>query len=361
MTEGRKAEPTDSLHLDPRKGLFRTALAGRGRSLREAFASLESSSHVEKVERHAGHNLFGARVNLTAAEGEGYWEFTRIRDDIYIVVENFAYKDPRVEILPGDGLVQFYFKLTGDLTMGVTHANPLRLNRPSLLIYRQPNGIEIDEWTAPSARERCVAIYIRPQFLVDTFVDGAEDVPPQLHSLMFAASDSKIEYCQLPLRAQMYEVASKLVDSPSSGALGLVYREALALELLCVAMDGVRALTGSSPSEQYSQRELRCLQTARHMLAKRLAEPPTIRQVARTTGLSETTLKKGFKAIYGETIFDYSLRCRMQQALSLLRDECLKVNQVAEAVGFRHATSFATSFRRHFGIRPKDMRLSRRR
>jgi hypothetical protein len=111
MTETRKAQWADGPRLDPGKGLFRTTLAGRGRSLREAFSNLENSHHVGRVERHLGRDLFGARVNLTAAEGAGYWEFTRVRDDIYIVVENFAYKDPRVEILPGDGLVQFYFKL----------------------------------------------------------------------------------------------------------------------------------------------------------------------------------------------------------------------------------------------------------
>lgn len=321
---------------------------------------LENSHEVEGVERNVSCDLFGVRVHLMAVDGEGYWDFTRVRDDMYIVVENFAYKDPRVEILPGDGLVQFYFKLTGDLTMGVTHGDPLRLNRPSLLIYRQPRGVEISEWTAPRAHERCVAINIRPQFFVDTFVDRAYGLPPQLHSLLFSASDSKIEYYQLPLRAPMYEVASKLVGIPLSGCLGLVYREALALELLCLAMDAVRALTGT-PCEQYSQRELRCLQVARHMLETRLTEPPTIRQVARAAGLSETILKKGFKAVYGDTIFDYSLRCRMQQALSLLRDECLNVSQVAEIVGFRHTTSFATSFKRHFGIRPKDVRQSRQR
>ena len=67
-------------------------------------------------------------------------------------------------------------------------------------------------------------------------------------------------------------------------------------------------------------------------------------------------LGPGFKAVFGETIFDFSLRCRMQHALQLLRDERTQVARVAEAVGYRHQTSFATAFRRHFGLRPKDVR-----
>lgn len=75
--------------------------------------------------------------------------------------------------------------------------------------------------------------------------------------------------------------------------------------------------------------------------------------------MNETTLKKGFKAIFGETPFDFSVRCRMQQALVLLREESMSVARVAEAVGYRHQTSFATAFLRHFGMRPKDVRQSK--
>jgi len=49
----------------------------------------------------------------------------------------------------------------------------------------------------------------------------------------------------------------------------------------------------------------------------------------------------------------------MQHALTLFRERSLSVAQVADAVGYRHQTSFATAFRRHFGMRPKDVRRTR--
>jgi AraC-like DNA-binding protein len=42
--------------------------------------------------------------------------------------------------------------------------------------------------------------------------------------------------------------------------------------------------------------------------------------------------------------------------MGLLRDKQKQVARVAEAVGYGHQTSFATAFRRHFGMRPKDVR-----
>lgn len=345
--------------IDLSKGLFRANLAGQGRTLGDAFANLERAHGVERLTRHVGRNLFGCRVRLNSDEGQGHWDFLRIRGDIYVVAGDFAYKDPRVELLSGDGLVQFYFKLSGDLTMAITRAEALRLNKPSLLIYHQPLGTEVSEWTAPSSHERFVCINVLPQALIDIFASESGALPPQLEALIQRGSGKEIHYFQVTLSAEMFDLARKVVDSPHAGALGLVYTEALVMQLLCAAVGGIESVSGA-PSEQYTQREMRCLQSARAMLMSQLSRPPTIRQVARAAGINETTLKHGFKAIFGETIFEFSVRCRMQHALTLLREQRMSVSEVGEAVGYRHQTSFATAFRRHFGMRPKDVRRGRK-
>jgi AraC-like DNA-binding protein len=346
---GQHSMPTGSA------GLFRALLAGPGRSLAEAFANLERAPGVQQVTRHPRRNLVGARVALTPEEGQGYWELTQIGQDVYVIVENFAYKDPRVEIVPGDGLIQFYFKLSGDLTMEVSRTEPLRLNRPSLLVFTQPAGLDLQEWTAPSARERCVAIALRACYLVDNFLTSIVDAPPQLQALILGAP-GQLRYCQLPLSTQMFEIATRLVNKPYTGTLGLLHTEALTLELLCTGVAGFNALA-HSPSQEYSEHDLRCLHAARNLLMKQLSPAPTIRQVARAVGMNDTSLKRGFRAVFGETVFAFSVRCRMQQALTLLlRERRLPVGRVAEAVGYSHQTSFATAFRRHFGLCPKDAR-----
>src|SRR5467141_2502893 len=104
----------------------------------------------------------------------------------------------------------------------------------------------------------------------------------------------------------MFEIAAKLVDNPYSGAVRLVYTDAITLELLCAAVHGFATLS-QTPSEEYSERDLRCLNAARALLLKQLSPAPTIRQVARVAGMNETSRKHGFKAVFGETIFDFSV------------------------------------------------------
>ena len=338
-------------------GLFRAALAGRGHTLAEAFANLERAPGIQRLWRHPQLHILGARIMLEEQEGEGYWELTQIGDDVYVVVENFAYRDPRAELVPGDGMIQFYFKLSGDLTLGVSRTEPLRLNRPSLLVYNQPKGVDLDEWTAPGARERCVAITVRAGYLINNFVDSSVAAPAPLAALV-SGTPGEVKYCQLPLSATMFECAKRLVENPYIGTLGLVHTQALTLELLCMAVAAFGNLT-DAPTHEFSDRDLRCLQTARSVLMKQFAPVPTIRQVARAAGMNDTYLKRSFKAVYGETIFDFSVRCRMQHALTLLRERRMTVAQVAQSVGYSHQTSFATAFRRHFGLKPKEVRTPR--
>lgn len=341
------------------QGLWRTILAGPGRSLADAFANLERAPQVERVSRHTNRDLLSARVTLSPAEGEGYWELTRIRNDLYVILLNFAYKDPRFEIVPGDGLVQFNFKVSGDMTYEISRSGRLRFNRPSLHVWRQPPGVEMREWTAPSARERTVAISVRPEFLMEHFLDAPTEVPPRLRTFV-SQSRGDVDYCQVPLTAPMIDVTEKLLDNPYTGALALTYVETLTLELLCLALGNFCSLP-DRPSEQYSQRELRCLSGARELLLKEFAPAPSLQKIARSVGLSEKALTRGFKAVYGETVADFSLRCRMQHALLLLRDQHWSVDRVSEAVGYSQPTSFATAFRRHFGMRPMDVKRSKRR
>jgi len=350
---GRRADAKDDIRAQ-NVGLIRTILAGAGRTLADAFANLEHAPEVERMTRHPKRGLLGARITLPPDEGEGYWDLTRIRDDIYVVVANFAYKDLRVELVPGDGLVQFNFKLSGDMSLAVSRTEPLRWNRPSMLVWAQPTGVDISEWTAASARERYIIISIRPEFLAEHFLTSSVDAPQQLQDFVSNKRD-KIIYTQRPLSSQTFDVTTRLINNPFTGTLALVYTEALALELLCCAVQSFAATSGG-PTEQYTERELKCLHMARGILSRQLAPPPTITKLARIVGMAKSTLTKGFKAVFGETILDFSLGCRMRHAMALMRDQSYSVAKASEAVGYAHPTSFTTAFRRHFGMRPIDVR-----
>ncbi len=316
--------------------------------------NLEHSPQVDRVLRHSERDLVSARVTLRPEEGQGYWELTRIRNDLYVILSDFSYTRARFERVPGDGLVQFNFKLSGDLTYALSDPGPLRFTRPALHMWRQPTGIDMQEWTAPSSHERMVTFSARPQFL-QQFLHAAGHGETSSRLRAFISEPSgRVDFCQLALTPPMVGILTQVLNNPYQGMLYLIYQEALIHQLLCVAVAELAAPT--QPAAPYSQRELGSLEAARKLLAEQLTPVPTLRKVARSVGLSERALTRAFKAVYGETVFDFSLRCRMQHAMSLLRDRRWSVDRVSEAVGYAHPTSFATAFRRQFGLRPIDVK-----
>jgi AraC-like DNA-binding protein len=357
--DATKADVSDSPAECMGSGLFRTQPGDAGSTLSEALESLDGAAAVQEVTRHAPRNLLGARTNLSPGRGRGHFEWMQMGDDMYVVAGDLAYRDLHVELARGSGLIQVYFHLSGDLTMEANGQQRLHLNRPKFLIYTQPGGVDVRKSIAPNTPERWrwVAISLRPKFLVDNFFGSGAAVPPQLRALVSGFS-SGLQHRQSFLSIRMFELAKRLVDHSYSGRLALIHTEALALELLCTAvaeLDG----TPSSLNGKYGERELRCLNNARELLTTQLASALTIREVARAAGMNETTLKRGFREMFGETMFDYSVRCRMQQAMLLLREKRMPVARVAEAVGYSHQTSFTNAFRRHYGVCPKDTRPPR--
>jgi AraC-like DNA-binding protein len=87
-------------------------------------------------------------------------------------------------------------------------------------------------------------------------------------------------------------------------------RRPLTLELLCAAVSSFRSLLTTFPND-YTERTLRCLQAARSLPTLQFSPAPKIHKIARQLGITETALTRGFKAIYGETKFEFRLCCRM--------------------------------------------------
>lgn len=96
------------------------------------------------------------------------------------------------------------------------------------------------------------------------------------------------------------------------------------------------------------------IQKAEQLILANLQQPLTIPQLAQKVGLNQCYLKKGFKELYGTTIYDYVQEQRMVQAKVLLGNPQLSIAQIADMIGFSNANSFSTAFKRIVGMQPSE-------
>lgn len=94
---------------------------------------------------------------------------------------------------------------------------------------------------------------------------------------------------------------------------------------------------------------------AREILIQHIGEPITIKELSRKVAINECYLKKGFKEMFGTTIFDFYQSQRMEHAKYLLYEKGMSVTDVALLLGYSSISHFSTAFKKHTGIKPCEL------
>lgn len=343
--------------VEDQLGLFRTEVLGASpaRTVCNLFADLRRLNRGELIAENPERHLQGTRLIIDRTQGDASWELYRLDQELYVVAADGLYNTPRIETVPGEGLVEFHLRLSGILEMTLPgRSHPVVVAGPRLLVMYQPPHVNVSERVMPKLRDTGISLYCRPEFLRELTRRNGIMRWPLLEEIQAHDPDS-VWYRVADLSPMLLYIGTSLLSSPYRKGIRLLHAEAKALELLCEVL--------ASAQQDYelqcpaaSQTELRQLDSARWMLAKHLSTPMRIRDIARTIGMSESKLKRSFKSRFGATVFDYGFECRMRHALELLRCKRMSVGQVAYAVGYRHQTSFTSAFRDFFGFLPSEAR-----
>ena len=94
---------------------------------------------------------------------------------------------------------------------------------------------------------------------------------------------------------------------------------------------------------------------AREVLIQHIGEPITIKELSRKVAINECYLKKGFKEMFGTTIFDFYQGQRMEHARYLLYEKGLSVTDVSMMLGYSSISHFSTAFKKHTGLKPCEL------
>ena len=111
------------------------------------------------------------------------------------------------------------------------------------------------------------------------------------------------------------------------------------------------------PNEANLREYIRRVCRAMDYISARLAENPTLDEIAESAAFSKYHFHRVFKGVTGETVADFTRRLRLERAAQhLLFDMNRDVTDIAFDVGFSSSQNFATAFRRHFGKSPSEFR-----
>jgi AraC-like DNA-binding protein len=74
----------------------------------------------------------------------------------------------------------------------------------------------------------------------------------------------------------------------------------------------------------------------------------TLRELAHEVGANDYNQRKHFKLVYGQTVFGFLHDYKMEIAKAILLDPTIKISDLSEQLGYKHATRFSVTFKKHF-------------
>jgi AraC-like DNA-binding protein len=164
----------------------------------------------------------------------------------------------------------------------------------------------------------------------------------------------------LPLCAKTRMVLEGLLNHNYSGSLENIFINAQMQMLLLYSMD---CMLGDKDVESFNckflanEADREKIVKAREVLLQHIGEPITIKELSRKVAINECYLKKGFKEMFGTTVFDFYQSQRMEHAKYLLYEKGLNVTEVSVMLGYSSISHFSTAFKKHTGLKPCELLL----
>ena len=130
--------------------------------------------------------------------------------------------------------------------------------------------------------------------------------------------------------------------------------EALVFQTVANLMTHGRA----APGRDATQAEQRRVRQVAHYLDSAFAEPITLDQMAEQANLSRFHFIRVFREVIGETPRKHLIAARLRAAADRLLETREPVISVALNTGFNDVSHFTNSFRRAFGLSPRQLRAT---
>jgi AraC-like DNA-binding protein len=155
-----------------------------------------------------------------------------------------------------------------------------------------------------------------------------------------------------PISMGMSALINTILQYADAASLHRILLVAKILELLFLDLEESKKekIKPEKPVVKLADRQK--LAIAKSLIGENLQAPCSLIELAHKVGLNDFKLKKGFREIYGTTVFGYLADLRMEKAKEMLQTAQYTVSEVAHEVGYKNAHHFTAAFKKKFGQLP---------
>jgi AraC-like DNA-binding protein len=178
--------------------------------------------------------------------------------------------------------------------------------------------------------------------------------------ITFLSDDNKDKkyYKDGKISPSMAIVLNQLINYNLNSSIKNLYFKGKAYELLSLYFNRSEDANVEQCPFLVDETNVIKIRKAKDIIISRMAEPPSLQELADEIQLSLKKLKEGFKEIYGDSVFSFLFEYKMEFARKLLESGSHNVNEVGLKVGYSTSSHFISAFKKKYGTTPKKYIMS---
>jgi len=277
--------------------------------------------------------------------------FNEINIDNGIVLvksRNYSENDVLLNTKRQKLFIQFHFVLEGSVKFLIikgTHKLTIDKNE-SLLFFNPRNIIPIDAVVEPNSKMLSLLFSLDAIYkLFDNFSLDFNFLKPGLKY--------KKLYSKQNLTPNELIILNQIFNRKLNNKLDIIYVKAKILELFTFYFNNNIDINNQKSEQLKDKRLIEKIKKAKEILIANIDEPPSINELSDQVLLPVNVLKKGFKELYGESVYKYILSYKLELARQLLLSKKFSVKEISYKMGYSAPTHFVVAFKKKFGITPK--------
>ncbi|MGB5378481.1 helix-turn-helix transcriptional regulator [Muriicola sp.] len=249
--------------------------------------------------------------------------------------------------------LQFHFCMKGRAKF-VFNQGTYALDVPeeqSLLLYNTKVDLPLNAEVYPNTWMLSLVMSI--QKFHSLFSQQAEHIP-----FLSKEFEDKKYYTQELITPPIAVVLSQLMNYNVHPTILDLYVKGKIYELIALYFNKTNTTTFEQCPFLVDEENVKRIRKAKDIVLLRMAEPPTLKELAEEIGLSLKKLKEGFKQIYGDSVYSFLFDYKMEYARKMLESNQYNVNEVGLKVGYSTSSHFIAAFKKKYGTTPKKYLMS---
>jgi len=148
------------------------------------------------------------------------------------------------------------------------------------------------------------------------------------------------------------------VSNLHANKLQELFLESKLLDLVYTSVNSME-LHQQIRSNYLTQKDIECLYKAKDILLGNIMQPPSLKELAYKSATNEFKLKKGFKELFGTTVYGMLQEVRLEYAKKNLESNDINVQEAANLVGYNNLSHFSKIFKYKYGKLPSELKKNR--